>query len=292
MSLRSCSRWASVGWGIVDLDMETSPFIRATEDRKSIYSNVLIGVSLGAAFWLVTWELGLPRIFGLGRLSLLPVPMLLGGVLGATRFKWALAWVTSAMLLLLAVVAYTPVMEGPTDRLVRRDPVPASADAIVVLSAGVTLDGLLPQQGLDRLLKGVELARSGVAGRIVLTRELKKWRGRNITSDADQNRVVAFGETTVITTGRTASTREEALRVKDLAAKNGWTRVVLVTSAFHSRRACQTFEKAGLAVSCIPADSRDVAVSNLRGPDDRARAFAMWTYELAGTIRYWAAGWI
>lgn len=264
----------------------------ASKARSARTSDVLIGASLGAAFWFVVCELGFPRIFGLGRLSLLPVPLVLGGIIGATRFRQALGWVTSALLVLLLVVGFTPVMEAPTDRLIRRDVMPESADAIVVLSAGVTHDGLLPQQGLDRLLKGIELARSGVAPRIILTRELKKWGGRVITSDADQSRLISFAGTQVIATGRTASTREEALRVHDLAAKSGWTRLILVTSAFHSRRACETFEKTGLTVSCVPADSRDVAVVNLEGPDDRVRAFAMWSYELAGTIRYWAAGWI
>ena len=65
-----------------------------------------------------------------------------------------------------------------------------------------------------------------------------------------------------------------------------------MTSPFHSRRACETFEKVGIAVSCVPADSRDLAVLNLTGPDDRVRAFSMWSYELAGTLRYWLAGWI
>lgn len=264
----------------------------ATVLSRVLWREVIVGTVLGAALWLVLSELGIPRIFGIGRLAVLPLAMVAGGIIGATRFRSSLIAMTAALLAVVLVVAFTPVMQGPTERLIRRDDVPATADAIVVLSAGVTLDGLLPQQGLDRLLKGVELARAGVATRIVLTRELKRWNGKVITSDADQARLIEFAETTVIATGRTASTREEALRVKELASRGGWTRIVLVTSPFHSRRACQTFEKVGLTVSCVPADSRDVSVNNLTGADDRVRAFSMWTYELAGSLRYWYAGWI
>lgn len=256
------------------------------------FQRALTGAVLGAGLWLLLSELGLPRIFGIGRLSFIPVALVIGALVGVTRFRRSLVWVGAVLVALLLIVAFTPVMEPAADRLIRRDRIPRAADAIVVLSAGVTLDGMLPQQGLDRILKGVELARAGVAPRIVLTRESKSWRGQVVTSDRDQSRLVAFAETPVITTGRTRSTREEALRVKEIAEREGWTRVVLVTSAFHSRRACETFEEAGLAVSCVPADSRDLAVINLIGPDDRVRAFAMWTYELAGTLRYWAAGWI
>ena len=252
----------------------------------------LTGAVLGAALWLLICELGFPRIFGIGRLSVLPLPILTGALIGLTRFRRTLVWLNAFSIVLLSLVAFTPVMEPATDRLIRRDPVPAQADAIVVLSAGVTLDGMLPQQGLDRIIKGVELARARVAPRIILTRERKNWRGEVITSDRDQNRLAAFAGANVITTGRTASTRDEALRVKEIADRHGWKRIVLVTSAFHSRRACETFEKVGLAVSCVPADSRDLAVINLIGPDDRVRAFSLWTYELAGTLRYWAAGWI
>lgn len=253
---------------------------------------VILGAVIGAAFWYAVSTLGFPQIFGLGTLSLLPLAIAVGSVAGITRFARSFAYMTAALLLLLLVVAFTPVMKGPGDRLIRRDIPPPRADAIVVLSAGVTMDGMLPQQGMDRLIKGVELARAGVAPRIVVTREEKTWGGRVITSDADQQRILAFAETPAMITGRVTSTREEALRVKAIAERQGWHRIVLVTSPFHSRRACATFEKAGLVVSCIPADSRDLAVNNLEGTENRVRAFALWIYELAGTIRYRSAGWI
>jgi uncharacterized SAM-binding protein YcdF (DUF218 family) len=67
---------------------------------------------------------------------------------------------------------------------------------------------------------------------------------------------------------------------------------VVVTSPFHSRRACAVFEKVGFAVACLPADSRDLPVSRIITPKDRLRAFQLWIYEVAGDIRYRQRGWL
>ena len=67
---------------------------------------------------------------------------------------------------------------------------------------------------------------------------------------------------------------------------------MLVTSPFHTRRACRTFETVGLKVTCVPSDSRDIAIRRLAFPHDRLKAFGMWLYEAAGTIRYRQLGWI
>jgi len=268
------------------------PQAAASADRSAKVRAGIEGAVAAIAFWLVFSELGFPRIAGIGRLSVLPIAIVGGVLIGMTRFRRALVTVTAALTLFLLLLAFTPLMRGPTKRLVRIDPVPQTADAIVILSAGVTPDGMLPQQGLDRLLKGVELARRGAAPSIVLTREEKRIGRRAVTTQLDQQRIAAFANTKVILTQKVASTRDEAVQMKAIATREGWTRIILVTSPFHSRRACATFEKAGLTVSCVPSDSRDIAIRTLGGPEDRVRAFGMWTYELAGTLRYWFSGWI
>ena len=250
------------------------------------------GAVAAVALWMLVVLLGLPNIFGLGGIALLPIAAVAGAGVGVTRFSGTLTRVAAGFTLFALLIAFTPLMQAPTDRIIRRDPVPARADAIVVLSAGVSRDGMVGQQGMDRLLKGIELARARIAPRLVLTTERKKVDGKWITAERDQKRLVSFAGVQVVTTGVAASTREEAMRVRAIAQREGWRRIVVVTSPFHSRRACATFEKTGLTVSCLPADSRDIAVVNLDGADDRVRAFGMWTYELAGTLRYWAGGWI
>ncbi len=264
----------------------------SNRDTDSTWFRAASGAVVATGIWLILSELGLPHLAGIGTLGLSPVAAGFGALAGLMRLRRPLVWFGAVSIATLLVVGFTSVVVSPAQAMLRSDPLPASADAIVVLSAGVTRDGMLPQQGLDRLLKGIELARSGVAPRIVLTRERKRVQGKWVTTSVDQERLAPMAGVEVIRTGVSRSTREEALRVQVLARGKGWTRVVLVTSAFHARRACATFEKVGLEVSCIPADSRDVAVLTLAEPHDRVRAFALWMYEMVGTARYRMAGWL
>lgn len=261
-------------------------------DADSSLFRAASGTVVATGIWLVLSALGFPDLAGLGTLGLVPAAAGFGALVGLTRLRRPLVWLGAASIVLLLVAGFTNIIVSPARAMLRSDPLPASADAIVVLSAGVTGDGMLPPQALDRILKGVELARGGAAPRIVLTRERKRVHGKWVTTSADQEKLASLAGVEVVITGVSRSTREEALRVQALASERRWTRVVLVTSPFHARRACATFEKVGLDVSCIPADSRDVSVVALGEPHDRVRAFGLWMYEMVGTARYRMAGWL
>ena len=253
----------------------------------------MLGAVAGATVWLLLDQLGVPEIFGIGAdVGLLPLTVL-AAILGMTRVRFFLVKVAIVLLSLTFLIAYTPIMGSPTRSLIRSDPVPRSADAVVVLSGGLTADGLLTQQGIDRSLKGVELVENGVAPVLVFTREEKKGAASSRSSAEDQTRLAQMARLPkVFTTRKVTSTRDEALAVSSIAKYRGWRNIVLVTSPFHSRRACSTFERVGLFVSCVPSDSRDVAVKKLDDPHDRIAAFGLYLYELAGSVRYRIAGWI
>lgn len=256
-------------------------------------ARALTGFVLGVAIWMLIARLRLPHIFGFGATGgELPLG-LAGALLGLTRFRTWLLWISVSLIAVLAVVSMTNIVVRPSRSLIRVDPLPGAADAVVVLSAGVTGDGFMPQQGSDRLRKALELVRSGVAPTLVLTRERRFIDKVEVSTDADQDSLIALvGISSVVKTEWVTSTRAEAVQVARLARQRGWKRIVLVTSPFHSRRACATFEAAGIQVSCAPAQSRDIAVRSLRDPDDRVAAFGMLIYEAAGMLRYRQLGWI
>lgn len=254
---------------------------------------VLSGAIAGAATWLVLDLLGVPHIFGIGSDAGLVPLTLLAAVLALTRFRLVFPVIAAILVLVTAGVAYSTVVVEPARRLVRSDSLPSSADAVVALSGGMNADGYLTQQGADRTLKAVELVANGIAPVLLFTREERKVGSVVTTSADDQRRIAAIGRVTrMFTTRRVRSTRDEALSVASVARYRGWKRIVLVTSPFHSRRACATFEKAGLTVSCIPSDSRDVALGQMRSAHDRIVAFGLLLYEAAGTLRYRQAGWL
>ena len=251
------------------------------------------GAILGSATWLLLLTMGIPHVFRISEYDGLAPFAILGALAGLTRLRKVLWMPAAAMTLVLIVVAYTAVIEGPVRSLVRRDAVPPRADAVVVLSAGINPDGLLGWQATDRIIKGIELIQAGIAPTIVTTRERNVFRGKVITSEQDQKRLLALGGVTdALVTPVINNTREEAVAVERIARSRGWNQLVLVTSPAHSRRACGTFEKVGLKISCVPSDSRDVAFIVLGNGEDRIAALRLLVYERVGTAFYRWKGWL
>ena len=253
------------------------------------------GAVLGVVFWLLLLVLGVPWVFHIdGFIGLWPSAAV-GILIGLTRWRVVLLAVDVAVSVLLLVLAYTPLIVEPSRSLIRNDPLPPSADAIVVLAGGTNDDGLILPQATDRLLKGLELLNGGIAPVLVLPREADSVGNRLVTPRDDHERIIALvrgARSKVVLSGLTGSTRDEAVRTGMLFRARGWKRVVIVTSPLHTRRACATFEKMGMTVTCVAAEWREAAVNSLRSPEDRIRAFQVWLYEMAGTARYYQLGWI
>lgn len=142
----------------------------------------------------------------------------------------------------------------------------AEADAIVVLSGGRVLAPGNPPvsewDDADRFFGGVELCKAGKAPLLIFTGGWTPWQpqlqpeGQMLISYA-----VEFGlqNARMLTTCKVINTAEEARAVADLLVakkEEGKTRsrVLLVTSAFHMRRAKLLFERVGLEVVPFPVD--------------------------------------
>jgi uncharacterized SAM-binding protein YcdF (DUF218 family) len=165
----------------------------------------------------------------------------------------------------------------------------------MALSAGVNDEGTISPRARDNLLKALELVNRGVAPVLVVSREAYIINGKLVTSRRDQERTVSLtpgGLSKLVVAGVTHSTHDEAIRARDLFRARNWKRIVVVTSPMHTRRACATFEKAGLVVSCAASNSRALAVGTPSSPESRVAAFQVWLYELAGTLRYRQLGWL
>jgi uncharacterized SAM-binding protein YcdF (DUF218 family) len=107
---------------------------------------------------------------------------------------------------------------------------PPRADAVVVLSGtrGTRLDGAL------------KLMRSGIAPVLVISND-PETRVREAIHLCRAGRSEGFS--VVCFRPRPANTRGEAEAVSELAARNGWRSIVLVTSRFHVTRARMLFER-------------------------------------------------
>jgi uncharacterized SAM-binding protein YcdF (DUF218 family) len=253
------------------------------------------GAILGIAIWIVLLTLGFPWTLHLEGFDGLIPCAILGAVFGWVGWRSVTMGALIALCLAVVVIAFTPIIVGPVRSLVRNDPLPAHADAVMVLSAGINGDGTLSPPSTDQLIKGMELVNRGIAPVLVVTREAYIVDGRLITSQRDQERIVSMtpgGVSRLVNAGVTYSTHDEAMRALALVRARNWKRIILVTSPLHTRRACATFEKAGVVVSCTPSNTRGFALGSLGSPMDRVRAFQGWLYELAGTLRYRQLGYI
>ena len=141
--------------------------------------------------------------------------------------------------------------------LVVRAPLP-SADAVVVLSGSKAY--------LERTQEAAELYRKGRAPMVVLTNDHQRsgWSSALQTNpyfvERATDELIKRGvppEKILIVPGVVSSTRDESLILKEYASRQGLRSILVVTSAYHSRRALRslrgTFDGTGITVGLEPA---------------------------------------
>ena len=281
---------------MTDLPAKSPSLASREPPRAHRRSDALTGALLGALLGVELIAFGVPRILaGTAGYAVTPIAAIAGGLLGLTRVRRLLLFCVAGLAIGLLIVAYTPIMRRPARALVRADPVGGRpVQAIVVLSGGVTTDGHLKPPAVDRLLAGLSLVRRGIASTLIVSRERLGAAGSGVTSDADQQRLIALLEQPVrfLIVDSVFSTRDEAVRMRALARTLDIGSVAVVTSPLHTYRACATFEKVGFTVTCVPSESRDVALASMRQATDRVSALQLWLYELAGLTLYRLRRWI
>ena len=242
-------------------------------DPKEIARHALIGAILGTLCGVAAHVLGVQQLLRRPDLVLYIPAALIGAALGPTRLRPLLLIAAGVIGLVCIAVAYTPLVAAAARPLIRRDSIPTRVDAIAVLSMGITPDGMMRGETLDRLLSGLMLARRGLAPVMMVSME-RAFNGA-VSDSADlQNVIVLVGAATpVIFVDSVTTTRTEALRMRAIARDNGWKTLAVVTSPLHTRRACATFEAVGFKVVCVPAAVRGSGLNPGSNAEDRLRAF-------------------
>jgi uncharacterized SAM-binding protein YcdF (DUF218 family) len=151
-----------------------------------------------------------------------------------TSRAWLRRLLFAATPVLLLYLGLAPLMNLLAHRLIRRDELMKS-DVIVALGGDARC---------NRERRAAELYHQGWAPRIVNNGMQAAW-GIH-TADAGKRYLISLGvpPEDVFMTRDTLNTRTEIKALKTLMAENGWKTAILVTSAFHSRRAMFTAERA------------------------------------------------
>lgn len=180
-------------------------------------------------------------------------------------------------------------------------------DVAIVLTGGIVSDGSLeagrPSFGptSDRLLQPLRLLQAGKVRRVLIS----GGSGNLVGSDLypDENRIAAeflhsvgIGQARILRETRSRNTHENARFSAQLLRrqfpKGG--RFLLVTTAFHMRRAVACFEKAGLPVTPYPVDFRSgprgLAASTYWPSTDALDRFDRLVREWVGFAMYRLAG--
>ncbi|WP_162393718.1 YdcF family protein [Deinococcus kurensis] len=244
------------------------------------WRNVAGGVAVGAGL------AGLAAFLGEVRA---PAALLLGlivgcGVAGAFRPSWVVLRVGAGLLaILVALCILTPVLRGPLGSLTLREP-PVRADAIVALGAGVHCGSReLEASAVARLTGALALWRAGYAPVVTVSEQSGLIGPRDCPKmsvlETELTRALyGAGGPTLVTLKNVTTTRDEAARVRDLARARGWTRVLLVTSPSHSRRAAALFRSQGVTVISVPTQEWRFDQA-LTLPSDRLVALRVLMYE-------------
>jgi len=143
-----------------------------------------------------------------------------------------------------------------------KQPSVVQGDVIVVLGGGAYNSGYLKASSYKRLISGFLLHRR--TGKPIILSG-----GASIGAIPEarimRELLVEFGVSKgdIYADLRSRDTYENAKYVKELCAQIGCSRIILVTSAFHMRRASRVFEKAGLKVQPFPTDFKFEGKYNL-----------------------------
>ncbi len=267
----------------------------------------LCGAALALAFHALASTMGVFSILGLSGAYVRPMIMLLGGAIAVSPFGSVLWLLTGVVATIACLVSYTPIVTPLVPYFIRADAdVPTEAnggavaklDAVAVLSGSMTDQGLVNDAAIDRLLTGVAEAKSrGISNlllSVVVRADPASGATAVITSQKDQQALVDLiaPHLQVKFAFNVQSTRDEAVDFARIATKEGWKKVLLITSPSHTLRACATVEKAGLAVTCLPSNARDYSISRLDISSNRRKAFSDVLYESAAILLYRARGWM
>jgi uncharacterized SAM-binding protein YcdF (DUF218 family) len=167
---------------------------------------------------------------------------------------------------------------------------PRQADAIVVFAGGVGESGQAGGGYQERVAQAVDLYRQGFAPHVVISsgfvfafKEAEVMRSLAVANGVPDSAIVLEL--------RAANTYQNVIFTRDILEKNGWRRILLVSSPYHMRRAVLTWKKAAPRIEVVP----EPVPSSQFYTHDKGASFAQirgLLQECAALADYWWKGWI
>jgi uncharacterized SAM-binding protein YcdF (DUF218 family) len=167
-------------------------------------------------------------------------------------------------------------------------------DAVIVLGGYASkedegMTGIDASDSFDRILTGIELVKTGKAERLYIggggteLDEIKEWIRRWDLTDVS-----------IEDLGNCGNTYGESQVVKKLADDNGWSKLLLVTSAWHMPRAEAVFITSGVDTVPVACDFKSIPKDHINFIPQSGQLLNMQLFlrEKVGWIYYRLKGWI
>lgn len=185
-------------------------------------------------------------------------------------------------------VLFTPVSDWIINPLlVRADR--TQTDAIVLLTAWASGDGVLNDPGLRRTTEAARLYHANVADVVVVSGRNRSESGPTASVMAQLLIEMRVAPEAIVLETLSTTTRESAVNVARMARQHGWNSVTVVSDAIDMRRVLASFRREGV-VARPGADARLA----LRAPPG---VYRLWQvegalHEWGGLLYYWWMDWI
>jgi uncharacterized SAM-binding protein YcdF (DUF218 family)/glycosyltransferase involved in cell wall biosynthesis len=196
-------------------------------------------------------------------------------------------------LVALAVVAALVLETNLTWRLaapLRVEAAPVKADAIVIFGGGVGETGRAGGGALERLKQGVDLYNAGYAPSLIISSGYvyTLHEAEVMRASAIEQGVAADA---VLLEERAVNTYQNVRFVDDILQQHRWSRVLLVSSPYHMRRALLVWKRNAPGVTVIPTPpAGSQFFEHTRGASfEQVRAILQ---EYIAIAAYWRRGWL
>ncbi len=248
---------------------------------RHVRGQAISGATIGllCSFTLLQFKLDAER----AQVALV-IGALIGAALGMSPLRRVLWWWAGLSVAWIALIAFTPFarwLVGGIDTTDQR----GRADAVVVLGCGVFSDGTPSSSAEDRLEHAALIVREKDVRYVVLCGVLWNPKIRRQLQDQGVHLPLEWS-------GPVVNTHDEALATARLAKEFGWNRVIVVTQAWHMRRAAAVFRTAGLDVLQSPALETRYDLADPEELSDRFQAVRDYLHEAIGLRIYRMRGWI
>lgn len=205
------------------------------------------------------------------------------------KLQYVALWIGIGVLVLITLIVMTPFNDLITLPLIIDEP-PVAADVIIVLGSGVKKDGEIGMNGEERVIQGAILWSKGYANTLLMSGgkpENRPFIESEQMAAYAASLGVPYDNVALETSSR--STWENASYSKSIMEQNNWDNAIVVTSRFHSRRACKVFEKQEFEVTCVAVEKNLIPRI---APIDRLNNFRSIIREYGATVYYLLKGYI